>query len=142
MGHHLKKARHRPPRTSIWILAVTFAFGGIAETSPAMLCIGDDGHADVEYSLAGCCLFEVEEPTEDRTAPTISDRSACDDCVDLGIGQRCLASGKKLLPTPGASVFNIGLIENRGSGAPTPVSTQDVGHDALAAMISSVVLVI
>ncbi|MBD3870629.1 MAG: hypothetical protein IFJ97_04645, partial [Acidobacteria bacterium] len=49
---------HFRVRSAAWIMAVALVFGGFAEAGPAVLCIGDDGHTDVEYSLAGCCVLE------------------------------------------------------------------------------------
>jgi hypothetical protein len=127
---------------AVWGLTALFAFGVLAEAGPAVLCIGDDGHADVEYSLARCCLFEADEPERSRPALTGSGRPICDDCVDLGLDDRSLTSGKKLLSLPVATVFGNDLTGGGASSAPTLVSARDVGHEILAAIISSVVLVI
>ena len=52
---------HFRVRSAAWVLAVALVFGGFAEAGPAVLCIGDDGHTDVEYSLAGCCVLEADD---------------------------------------------------------------------------------
>lgn len=133
---------HLRVRSAAWVLAVALAFGGIAEAGPAVLCIGDDGHTDVEYSLAGCCILVVEEAEHTSSAAKIAGRSGCDDCVDLGLNQDSLIAGKKLLPAPEATVLRWALSPSETASANTAAVFQRTVHEWLTALLSSTVLLI
>ncbi len=133
---------HLRVRSAAWVLAVALAFGGIAAAGPAVLCVGDDGHTDVEYSLAGCCILVVEEAEHTSSAAKIAGRSGCDDCVDLGLNQDSLIAGKKLLPAPEATVLRWALSLSETASAKTAAVFQRTVHEWLTAVLSSTVLLI
>lgn len=129
-------------RSAAWILAVALVFGGFAEAGPAVLCIGDDGHTDVEYSLAGCCVLESDEAELTNSVAMIAGRSGCDDCVDLGLDQDSLIAGKKLLPAPQVTLLRLGLPQGKTAGANKGAAVQRTMHESLTTVLSSTVLLI
>jgi len=135
-------ARLHRNRIAVWILAALFAFGGIAEAGSAVLCVSGDGHADVEYSLAGCCVGISSSGDQTGPLALLSDTPGCDDCVDLCLEQGSLKAGKKFLPGPHMTTFRE-FSADRESGATGPFATTElIVHDSLVAEISSVVLLI
>ena len=133
---------HLRVRSAAWILAVALVFGGIAEAGPAVLCVGNDGHTDVEYSLAGCCVFEADEAEKRNSGAKIAGRSGCDDCVDLGLDQDSLLTGKKLLPAPEATVLRWALSPSETAGVNTAALSQCTVQEWLTTVLSSTVLLI
>ena len=62
---------------------LTVALGGTVQLGAAVLCVGIDGHAGVEYSFGGCCLStgaSVDQVTADSV---LSGSPPCGACVDL-----------------------------------------------------------
>ena len=133
---------HLRVRSAAWVLAVALAFGGIAEAGPAVLCIGDDGHTDVEYSLAGCCILVVEEAEHTSSAAKIAGRSGCDDCVDLGLEQNLLKTGKKFLPAPEAALLRFDLPKRQAGGSKTSAAAPRPAHESVISELSSIVLLV
>ena len=84
--------------TACFVIAVVI-FAGVAGDA-AVLCVGDDGHVDLETTITECCLNAV--PAE-GWAPILSIERAgggCSDCVDLGIEVESLKAGKKSVAVP------------------------------------------
>ena len=137
-----RTTRRQRIRIAAGILAVLFAFGGIAEAGSAVLCISEDGHADVEYSLADCCTAASVSALQTVAPVVLSDSTGCIDCVDLRFGEDSLKAGKKFLPGRELTVLRV-LTPHSTSGATRDsVTTELIVHDELVAAISSVVLLI
>ena len=138
----MKTTPHRGTHIAVWILAAALALGGIAEAGPAVLCIGEDGHTDVEYSLSGCCVLVVDAREQALQLSADSGGPGCDDCVDLGLDQNILKAGKKLLPAPKATILRLGSSQGETGGANTSAETQRNVHASLTTVLSSTVLLI
>lgn len=138
----MRTTPHRRVRSAAWILAVALAFGGIAEAGPAVLCIGEDGHTDVEYSLSGCCVLVVDAREQALQLSADSGGPGCDDCVDLGLDQNILKAGKKLLPAPDATILRLRSSQGETGGAKTSEEAQRTVHESLTTVLSSTVLLI
>ena len=138
----MRTTPHRRVRSAAWILAVALAFGGIAEAGPAVLCIGEDGHTDVEYSLSGCCVLVVDAREQALQLSADSGGPGCDDCVDLGLDQNILKVGKKLLPAPDATILRLRSSQGETGGAKTSEEAQRTVHESLTTVLSSTVLLI
>ncbi len=55
------------------------------QLSNYVLCIGEDGHVELEFSINGCCA-DIPTHHEDHTeGHSESDDNHCGDCVDLPI---------------------------------------------------------
>lgn len=138
----MRTTPHRRVRSAAWILAVALAFGGIAEAGPAVLCIGEDGHTDVEYSLSGCCILVADAREQALQLLADSGGPGCDDCVDLGLDQNILKAGKKLLPAPDATILRLRSSQAETGGAKTSAAAQRTAHESLTKVLSSTVLLI
>lgn len=137
----MRTTPHPRVPSAAWILAVVLVFGGIADAGPAVLCIGEGGHTDVEYSLAGCCVLETDDPVLTDSVAMIASRPGCDDCVDLGLDQDSLVAGKKLLPAPEAAQDRLFYSQRETLDANAAASQCDA-HESLTTVLSSTVLLI
>jgi len=138
----MKTTPHRGTHIAVWILAAALALGGIAEAGPAVLCIGEDGHTDVEYSLSGCCVLVADAREQALQLSADFGGPGCDDCVDLGLDQNILKAGKKLLPAPEATILRLGSSRGETGGAKTSAEAQRTAHESLTTVLSSTVLLI
>ena len=77
------------------VLAVTV--GGAAQLGAAVLCVGVDGHVDVEYTLTGCCTSSATSPNQMVAATPGSEPGSCGACVDLDITSPPLKDDKTQL---------------------------------------------
>lgn len=129
-------------RNAVWLLTVVFALGGIAEAGPAVLCVGEDGHVDVEYGLSDCCVLVPNDSAQRESQTTVADLSGCDDCVDLGISLNSLKTGKNLLPAPAVTVLRISPMRTETTGGAAPDTARHVDHEMLTTALSSIVLLV
>ena len=137
-----RATQFRRIRIAAGILAVLFALGGIAEAGSAVLCISEDGHADVEYSLAGCCTAASVSAIQTASPVVLSNSTGCVDCVDLRFGEDSLKAGKKFLPLPELKVLRVFTPHSESGATRSSATTELMVHDVLVAAISSVVLLI
>ena len=77
------------------VLAVTV--GGAAQLGVAVLCVGVDGHVDVEYTLAGCCTSSATPLNQMVAAAPRPETGSCGACVDLDITSPPLKDDKTQL---------------------------------------------
>ena len=99
----------RPPILAIalaWCLSLALALGGAVDVSAAVLCIGFDGHVDVEYLLAGCCLSNQPSPDQPAVGTLASGAPDCGACVDLQVDDPTLRCEKQPIPAPEAGAAN------------------------------------
>ncbi len=127
-------------RSTIWILFAALAFGGIAEAGQAVLCVGEDGHADIEYGLAGCCVVVPDGPEQAAFQSAGSSGARCDDCADLRIEQNSLRAGKEPLPAPETGVVRHAWAQIEFSRADVPEAGLCVAKEAMLTALSSVIL--
>ena len=132
--------RNRISRIAVWFLAAVFALGHLAEAGPAVLCIGEDGHADIEYSLSGCCALEPGDLAPQSPEVSISRHPECDDCVDLGFELISLKKGKEVLPAPRTNTTRILQPETPDPGSSAWVADRRSNHDSLFPILSATVL--
>ena len=136
----MKPRRYFFTRCGVWTLVAVFVFGGLAEAGPAVLCIGEDGHADIEYSLSGCCALEPGDLAPQSPEVSISRHPECDDCVDLGFELISLKKGKEVLPTPRTNTTRILQPETPDPGSSAWVAERRSSHDSLFPILSATVL--
>ena len=105
-----------------------------------MLCIGEDGHADIEYSLSNCCVFEALGSAGGSPEESISRHPECDDCVDLGFELISLKKGKEVLPAPRTNTTRILQPETPDPGSSAWVADRRSNHDSLFPILSATVL--
>jgi len=133
---------HFRAQSAAWVLAVALVFGGIAEAGRAVLCIGDDGHTDVEYSLAGCCVPVADAREQKVLLSANPGGPGCDDCVDLGLEQNLLKTGKKFLPAPEAALLRFDLPKRQAGGSKTSAVAPRSAHESVISELSSIVLLV
>lgn len=95
------------------------------QLSNYVLCIGEDGHVEFEFSVNGCCA-DVPSPDLDHPETPAARDHHCGECVDLPIfaslnSELYLVSSQENLPTHN-SVLSVSLIpqEKVNSSIPTP----------------------
>jgi len=93
--------RHRHLMTAIaWCLTVIFIVGGTSLARSLVLCVGADGHIDLEVALGLCCVDEATgrgEADGDST-PALSD--PCGGCADIELDATPLTKEKQGLEPP------------------------------------------
>ena len=134
--------RFQRVRIAVWMLAVLFALGSIAEAGSAVLCISQNGHMDVEYSLAGCCIVASASGDQIGSPMVLSDSSGCDGCVDLQFGKNALKTGKKILSGPEPTVSRSFAPHGDSGAMRVSAIVESTVQDGLVAAISSVVLLV
>ncbi len=134
--------RKRTSTVTAWLLAVVVVFGGAAEIRAAVLCVGDDGHTDIEM-LASFSCAEAARPTSDGSVPgLVAADSHCGDCVDLRLDARYLKA-PKTSPEFKGTWFLRSLDADLGSDHPNLFVRTDLGvRESFPATQSSVVLLI
>ncbi len=106
----------------VWCLTLIFIVGGASLTGSLVLCVGSDGHTDLEVALGFCCV-EVET----THANADGDHSAslvdpCGDCSDIELDATPLTKQKRRLEPPQSAA----MLETVQVGVPT-VSAADSG---------------
>ena len=91
-----------------------------------VLCIGEDGHVEFEFSVNGCCA-DVPSPDLDHSEIPAAHDDHCGECVDLPIfaslnSEFYIVSSQENLPTHD-SVLSVSLIphEKVNSSILTPI---------------------
>ena len=102
------------PRTSrlagLLILLLAVAGGGLAEQS--VLCVGADGHVDVEGLLDGCCAPQGSAVTADVVVAA-ADPGGCGTCSDFVLeGRTTTGPSRDGVPAP---VIASTVIPQRGT---------------------------
>ena len=139
--HAMTKATtHRRTRYAVCFLAAALVLGGIVEAGPAVLCVAGDGHTDVEYGLAGCCVLAVDNREQTVSQSVLSGGQGCDGCADLDLGKSSLRSGLNNLPAPGVNVIRLPVTQSIFCSADTSEIDPHIGIAAQIAALSSVIL--
>ncbi len=123
-----------------WALTAVLLFGGTVADTALVVCVGLDGHADLEIVATGCCSITAEEPTGHAEPGIASATEGCAGCVDLALDVESLKAASKLFPAP-AKTFS------RNCAFESPVDTYTASaqavvsdHDWVSDVLSSVVL--
>ncbi len=91
--------QHQSLKTAVAAaLAVIITAGGMSLVGSFVLCVGSDGHADLELALGVCCIDD-DGPSGD---PGASRRlvDSCRSCADIGLDLSSLTEGKQRLDPP------------------------------------------
>jgi hypothetical protein len=108
------------PLASLLILLFLQASHGFAGLN---LCIGRDGHVEIESAVAGCC---PGLDRKDSDLASIQEQSPCASCIDVSLGN--LDAGP--MTAPGATVQSVFLppptvLERVSPQVPSPASAID-----------------
>jgi len=90
--------RHRHLTTAIaWTLAVIITVSGTSMAGSVVLCIGSNGHVDVEIALGPCCLTDVDGRDGDVETAQVD---TCGRCADIELDATPLTREKHRLRPP------------------------------------------
>ncbi len=95
--------QHQSLKTAIAIaLAVIITAGGMSLVGSFVLCVGSDGHADLELALGVCCTDDDGPVGETDSSAKLVD--SCGGCADIGLDASSLTEGKQWLAPPQCTV--------------------------------------
>jgi hypothetical protein len=125
-----------------WALVVIFTLGGAFQAGAAVLCVGADGHADIEVALEGCCVTSTQARDDGSGNAGVSLDSSCGDCSDIRVDLEPLNKEKhQFSPPERAAVGTLSL--GRGGGEPTRARDgRSDHHSRSTSQLSTVVLLI
>ena len=120
------------------------ALGGTAQLGAAVLCVGTDGHAGVEYSFGGCCSSTAASVDQVTADSVFSGSPLCGACVDLQISSPRLKDEKTHFLTPEAGVEEVFMQSRVGGfcGHDLIPFERPANHSEVHAALSTVVLLI
>ncbi len=122
-------------------LAVIITAGGMSLVESFVLCVGSNGHADLELALGLCCLDD-DTPRDDVGGENPASLvNPCGGCSDIGLDASSLTEGTQRLAPPSTAVMDLA-----GTFDSATVSFIDsdwgagLGPPHLAALLSVVLL--
>lgn len=125
---------------TVWVLAVVVLFGGTLAEGALVVCVGEDGHADVEIIATGCCSLGNAE-SSNRDVPGVrSAAGGCAGCVDLGLNVESLKAAPKPLPVPDRTISRKGIGDGSLNCFRLTETETTSDHDWVSEVLSSMVL--
>ena len=125
-----------------WALVVIFTLGGAFQAGAAVLCVGADGHADIEVALEGCCVTSTQARDDGSGSAGVSLDPSCGDCSDIRVDLEPLNKEKhQFSPPERAAVGTLSL----GRGCDEPILARNGRsdhHSRSTSSLSTVVLLI
>jgi len=135
-------SRQQMTTATTWALVVIFTLGGAFQAGAAVLCVGADGHTDIEVALEGCCLTSTQAHDDSSGSAGVSLDTSCGNCSDIRVDLEPLNKQKHRFPPPERAAVGI-LSLGRGCDEPTraPDGRPD-HHFRSTSPLSTVVLLI
>jgi hypothetical protein len=93
-------SRRQKTTATIWALVVIFTFGGAFQAGAAVLCVGADGHTDIEVALESCCLTSIEASNDGSGPAGVSLDTSCGSCSDIRLDLEPLNKEKHQVSPP------------------------------------------
>lgn len=91
--------QHHSLKTAVAVaLAVIITAGGMSLVGSFVLCVGSDGHADLELALGVCCIDDDDHPADPGPSSRLVD--SCGSCADIGLDASSLTEGRQRLAPP------------------------------------------
>jgi len=126
---------------TVLMLAAMLALSNAAQLGSSVVCVGSDGHIDVETVVCTCCSVPAShgESFHSELAPSIP---SCSDCVDVPMSVPSDKSGTPLLSTPQAEGRMIALSIAGGcrTGLLFPANQMDQHWQSLSSLSTVVLL--
>jgi hypothetical protein len=98
--------QHQGLTTAIAIaLAVIITAGGMSLVGSYVLCVGSDGHADLELAFGMCCIDDDGPRADSDTSTKLVD--SCGRCADIELDGSSLTKGKRRLAPPRCAVMDV-----------------------------------
>jgi len=125
-----------------WALVVIFTLGGAFQAGAAVLCVGADGHIDIEVALEGCCLTSIQARDDSSGSAGVSLDTSCGNCSDIRVDLEPLNKQKhRFSPPERAAVGTLSL--DRGCDERTRARDgRSDHHSRSTSSLSTVVLLI
>ncbi len=101
---------------AVYLLIALFATTGGLQIGGAVVCVGADGHIDVESFFDGCCMPVVPDE-HGAGVNVVVDGSSCGDCVDVQLRMVPLQTRQGWLPSPNFSTGARSIVSMCGAGA-------------------------
>jgi len=137
----MTRPRH-PMTATICMLAAALTLGGAGQLDAVVVCVGPDGHIDVESFLDGCCTSATAGDKDGGAGPTLAG-SACGDCADVQLTKPPLRTKRSHLSQPDhdAGCIPCSLCVGGGSRAPSADAADRIDqHWRSLVPLSSIVL--
>ena len=99
--------RHRHLMNIISLaLVVVFTAAGSSLMGSLVLCVGSNGHTDLEVAFGTCCIDEApgRVGSHGDSCPALVD--PCGDCDDIELDSTSLTKGKQRLEPPHLAAMN------------------------------------
>lgn len=134
--------RPLPHRLAPWLAAMVLAGLCSAASHGLVLCVGEEGHADVEHSLAGCCALPSAATGDTGLRVEALGGSRCGDCVDVEIDSSAWPSRNRALAPPAALHARVAPVDAPPGPCPRPVPTggSAAAPSRVLALLATVVL--
>ena len=87
-----------------WALVVIFTLAGASHAGAAVLCVGADGHTDIEVALEGCCLTSTQARDDSSGGAGVSLDASCGSCSDIRLDLERLNKQKHQVSPPERAV--------------------------------------
>ena len=78
----MRKQPIHPVAATVLLLTAVLILGNVGQLGSAVICIGFDGHVDIESLLKGCCAPGTSSASTEGTLAAGFD-SSCGGCTDL-----------------------------------------------------------
>jgi len=103
-------SRRQMTTATTWALVVIFTLGGAFQAGAAVLCVGADGHVDIEVALEGCCVISAQTRDDSSGSAGESLGTSCGSCSDIRLDLEPLnKERRRFSPTERASVGTLSL---------------------------------
>ncbi|RLE25340.1 MAG: hypothetical protein DRJ65_07995 [Acidobacteria bacterium] len=100
---------------AVYLLIALFATTGGVQIGAAVVCVGADGHIDVESFFDGCCSPAAPDD-HGAGVNVVMNGSACGDCVDVQLRVVPIRTRKGSLASPGIAAGIRSIISRCGAG--------------------------
>ena len=85
---------------TVWALAVIITVSGTSLVGSLVLCVGSDGHADLEVALGQCCVGENTARGNADGASSTALVDTCGSCADIDLDATPLTKERQRLEPP------------------------------------------
>lgn len=110
------KNQPRLMTAAVYLLIALFATTGGLQRGESVVCVGADGHIDIENFFDGCC-GPVAHEDHGTGVNLVMDGSSCGDCVDVQLRVVPLKTRGGHLSSPSIKTGVRSIASRRGAGA-------------------------
>ena len=146
-GSRMKTQTHlrQTITATVCLLVAVLAVGSAGLLGATIICVGSDGHIDVEWSLCTCCTVPSSHDEKDSYGLAPTAPSCGGDCVDVELGVTLLNSTDNLFSPPdvNAESRTVVLSSDRSCNdlLAVPANHRDRRSQVLASLSTVVILI-